>query len=183
MAGATSEVMNKWIKLTKKELTILFVYYFILFLISLILSIFMFYKYGATNDDEIKMGVLLLTSGSCGLLGSTFYYIRKLYKSCIQNLIDGQYDPAGIASIGAKVYFYFRPVMGAVLATLLIIGVYSGFFVLQDHPSLIAKKFYVFAGLLSFLFGFSNGKIIVKLDNSTDKIAELLKVSGDKKSI
>ena len=41
------------------------------------------------------------------------------------------------------------------------------------EPSINDEKFYIFSAIFSFVVGFSNGKIIVRLDNSSDKIAEL----------
>lgn len=64
--------------------------------------------------------------------------------------------------------------MGATLSTLAVLGIYGGFFVLIDQPAINSEKFYLFVVIIAFLIGFSNGKVIVKLDNSTDRIAEMI---------
>lgn len=61
----------------------------------------------------------------------------------------------------------------------MILGVYGGFFILLEQPAINSDKFYIFIALLSFATSFSNGKLIVKLDNTKDKIAEMIKSSKE----
>ena len=172
-------IKEKWIKLTAKEVKHIFIYYIILFFTALVLCARMTNDLFPPAETGIKLIELSSFSFVFGLLGSTFYYIRKLYKSCIQLLVDSSGADTSIPSMGVKVYFYLRPVMGAVLATLIILGIYGGFFFLQDEPSINDEKFYIFSAIFSFVVGFSNGKIIVRLDNSSDKIAELIKIAKE----
>lgn len=170
---------EKWINLSKKEVKHIFIYYFIVFIFSLV--IFGIIICCLVNTLEDNIGLLLLFSFVCGLLGSNFYYIRKLYKSCIQLLIYNENGSDSIVALGAKVYFYFRPVMGATLSTLIILGIYGGFFFLQDQPAINTEKFYIFTALLAFMVGYSNGNIIVQLDRSKDKISEKIKFIKEEK--
>lgn len=162
---------EKWIQLTRAEVKHIFIYYAVLFTLSVVgvgiyISIF-----SAAKSGQIGLILLVTFAAACGLMGSTSYYIRKLYKSCIQRLVDTcGADP--VVSLGAKAYFYFRPLFGSVLAALVTLGIYGGFFVLQEQPTIIAERFYIFIALISFVVGFSNGKFIVKLDNSAEKIIE-----------
>ena len=174
-------LQEKWIKLSHDEVKHIFVYYVVIFFLSLAFCASFIYSGLPLDGGEIVLHRLMEFSFCFGLLGSTFYYIRKLYKSCIQCLIDSQHD-IGFAGMGAKAYFYLRPVMGAVLAFLVIFGIYGGFFFLQDQPSINAGKFYIFSAIFYFLIGFSNGKIIVRLDNSTDKIAEMIQLTKVKEN-
>ena len=170
---------EKWIKLSKKEIKHIFLYYIIIFILSLIIvGIVICHLEGTTADN---LGKLLFFAFVCGLLGSTFYYIRKLYKSCIQLLVDAESGTNTMIALGAKIYFYFRPIMGATLAGLIILGIYGGFFFLQDQPAINSERFYIFAAIISFIVGFSNGNIIVQLDKSKDKVAEMIKFSKEEK--
>lgn len=174
---------EKWIKLNKKEVKSIFIYYGILFSGALSAIVFIINKLSLQpsmieNGNNVLgiMNIIYLAFFS-GLFGSTFYYIRKLYKSCIQLLVKYEIgEDAEIQALGAKVYFYCRPIMGAALSMLVVLGIYGGFFVLLDQPTINADKFYLFIIIIAFLFGFSNGKIIIKLDNSTDKIADMIKI-------
>ncbi len=168
---------EKWIILSRKEVKHIFVYYFIIFVASLIaVGAFICYCISRT---PVNIAILLPFAFVCGLLGSTFYYIRKLYKSCIQLIIDTKNSEDSIVALGAKVYFYFRPIMGATLAALIILGIYGGFFFLQDKPAIDTEKFYIFSVIIAFVVGFSNGSIIDKLDRSKVKIAEMINTGNE----
>ncbi len=168
---------EKWVDMTKNEIKHIFVYYIVLYIISLLLSVLFIWL--LSGQHELSLVNLLIFSFLCGLLGSTFYYIRKLYKSCIQLLISPFDEKNYIRSLGVKIYFYFRPIMGATLATLIVLGIYGGFFFLQDNATINAEKFYIFASLLSFMIGFSNGKIIIQLDESKEKISKMIKIKKE----
>lgn len=173
---------EKWIKLSRAEVKHIFIYYIVLFAASLVAMILFIRYFALTEETEIGIICIVLFSLICGILGGTFYYIRKLYKSCIQLLVNVEDKTNNcIESLGAKVYFYFRPIMGAVLSVLIIMGIYGGFFVLLDQPSINSDKFYIFVAILAFLIGFSNGKIIVKIDNTTDKFVEMITASEEGK--
>lgn len=170
---------EKWIKLSNNEVKHIFMYYILIFLASLALCVFLISSLFPPEDKGIELDCLILFSFTFGLLGSIFYYIRKLYKSCIQLLIDTDGEASSIAGLGAKIYFYLRPIMGAVLSFIIILGIYGGFFFLQDQPSINEEKFLIFSAIFSFIIGFSNGKIIVRLDSSSEKIAELIKFTKE----
>lgn len=170
---------EKWIKLSVSEIRHIFVYYIIIFLFSLAGAIWaVCYKF-TSPTTTVNLHYLVSFSLVFGLLGSTFYYIRKLYKSCIQLLVSTVDDRVSVASLGAKIYFYMRPIMGAVLSFIIILGIYGGFFFLQNQPSIDGGKFYIFSAILSFIIGFSNGKVIVRLDHSADKISHLFKFTQE----
>lgn len=170
---------SKWIKLSPSEVKHIFIYYIISFFLSLAACIGLISRQSPASLSMTNLASLIFSSFCFGLLGSTFYYIRKLYKSCIQLLVDTMDNDVSLISLGAKIYFYMRPIMGATLAIIIILGIYGGFFFLQDQPSINGEKFYIFSAIFSFIVGFSNGKIIVKLDHSTDKVADLFKLTKD----
>lgn len=171
------KTQEKWIALSREEVKHIFAYYLILFIAALISVVRFIFYYTSIESTEVELGWILIFAFISGLLGATFYYIRKLYKSCIQQLFitDLKTDEL-FASLGAKIYFYFRPIMGATLALLVILGVYGGFFVLLEQPAINSEKFFIFVAIFSFLIGFSNGKVIIKLDNSTNTVAEMINV-------
>ena len=173
----TLPTQEKWIKLSAKEIKHIFIYYFITFLMSLLSAGLIFY-YGM-YDLVGNIGMILIFAFICGLLGSTFYYIRKLYKSCIQFLVDTEANISSIVALGAKVYFYFRPIMGATLAVLTILGIYGGFFFLQNQPAIDTERFFIFSALVSFFVGFSNGDIIINLDKGKSKFTDIIKIGKE----
>ena len=167
---------EKWIKLTEDEVKHIFLYYILLFVGSLIALFICFFVY--MPKQECDLHDLLIISVVCGLLGSTIYYIRKLYKSCIQLLVDTSASDA-IAAMGAKAYFYFRPFIGATLAIFVTMGVYGGFFFLQEKPEINSQRFMIFVALVSFVVGFANGSLIIRLDKGKEKIADMVKLGKE----
>ncbi len=177
MSGQNSHslpLQENWIKLSKRFVTGIFIYYGVLLVLSLLFSGYQLSRLTMQSEDTIFLHQILTLSFSCGLLGSTFYYFRKLYKSCIQLLVDyeNKENAVGIVSIGVKAYFLGRPIMGATISVVAILIVYGGLFFLVDSPQIVQDKFYIFISISSFLFGFSNGSLIVSLDKSKGKIAK-----------
>ena len=64
---------EKWINLSRKEIKHIFIYYCSIFIISLIVFGIIIYRFIGIQTDNI--GMLLILSFNCGLLGSTFYYM------------------------------------------------------------------------------------------------------------
>jgi hypothetical protein len=166
---------EKWVKLSEKTVKHIFYYYCFMFLFCTVFLYILLTSQSILSDESIKLSHILSLSFIGGMLGSTFYYIRKLYKCCIQLLVDTQ--ETSIATIGTKMYFILRPIMGATLSAIVLIGIYGGVFFLIDQPDIYQSKFYIFTTVFSFITGFSNGNIIIKLDSSKDKIAELVDFS------
>lgn len=168
-----------WMKLSAKEVKGIFVYYCLLMIISLPYTWRIITEFSKMNADEIGLTELVKVAFSTGFLSSTCYYIRKLYKACIQKIVSEDGDNR-IESIGLKVYFYFRPLMGAILAAFVALGIYSGFFVFQSSPSMDAERVWIFIALISFVVGFSNGKLIDELDKNASKFAKIIAMNKGK---
>lgn len=169
--GHLLPLQEKWISLSERFIKGLFFYYGILFVVSMLFSGVRLTHFTNQTVDSIPISQIIIQSFFCGVLGSSFYYYRKLYKSCIQLLVDPESKSGEIASIGVKAYFIGRPIIGAVISVISTLIIYSGLFFLVNKPQIIQDKFYIFISIFSFLFGFSNGKLIVKLDRSRGKIA------------
>ena len=170
---------EKWIIMSPKEVYHLFFYYVSILVVSLLTIAFsLFYHYEYSKEalsDTIGIFVFALPSGA---LGGVVYYIRKLYKSCIQNIIveniEESTDNTYIRKIGAKMYFYIRPVFSAILAVITNMGTIAGFFLINNTPSINNDKFFLFTIVLSFYIGFCNGKILVGMDKQRDAFSRLI---------
>ena len=170
---------EQWIKMSYKEVKHVFTYYFILLVISLlwvtfsVLYHFEFSKLGFSN----VVGIFMFAYPS-GVLGADIYYIRKLYKSCIQNLIEEPIskDDQKITKIGAKVYFYIRPIISGILSILINIGIITGFYIINNQNDINNEYFFLLIILISFYIGFSNGKVIIRIEkHSADIINTIFK--------
>ena len=86
---------EKWIILSTKELRFLFIYYMAILIISLswiVFSVLFHYEFSENGFSNV-VGIFMFAFPS-GALGGGIYYIRKLYKSCIQNLVVETIEPS-----------------------------------------------------------------------------------------
>lgn len=167
---------EKWINFTPKEIKHLFFYYIVLLLFSLLwitFSVLYHYEFSKQGFSNI-IGIFMFACPG-GLLGAVIYYIRKLYKSCIQNLIEVKSDDdAFIRKIGAKMYFYIRPIISGVFAILVDMGFIAGFYIINSQLEINNDKFFLFIILISFYVGFCNGKIIINMEKRSDDMARFV---------
>lgn len=180
-------LQEQWINMNVDEIKHLFIYYVFALIISLLWMTFsVIYHYELSENGFSNMVGLFMFAFPSGVLGATIYYIRKLYKSCIQKLVlDNPNDTSSeikLRKIGAKMYFYLRPLISGILAILASIAVVAGFFIINNQPSINNEKFFLFIVLISFYIGFCNGKLIFKMEQQgNDVIDSVFKENKDGK--
>ena len=193
MSINSSETENKnetpWILFSISETRWLFIYYILGILFSFfVLCILVIFNYefdcGALDAKSIEMAKLVLLSFFSGVLGSTVYYVRKLYKACIRNLVfdpdihvKNEEEDTPFRKLGAKMYFYIRPLTSGILAVLINLGIQCGFHVIDSSFNLSEEKIFLFVVVVSFYIGFCNGKIIVKMSEQGESFVN--SVFGD----
>lgn len=162
--------IQKWMNLTKKEVKHLFAYYVVILLVSFLWFIVdLLYHYAPNKNGFPIIAGVFLFAFPCGVIGASIYYIRKLYKSCLQDLVvDLPNDD--YHKLGAKMYFYIRPVISGILAVLINIGIIGGFYMFLDNMSINDERFFAFVSFMSFYMGYCNGKLILKLDENGEKV-------------
>lgn len=168
---------EKWINFTSTEIKHLFLYYILLLIFSLSWITFsVLYHYELSKDGFSNIIGIFMFACPGGLLGAVIYYIRKLYKSCIQNLIEVEVNDenAHIRKIGAKMYFYIRPIISGILAILVDMGFIAGFYFINNQPEINNDKFFLFIILISFYIGFCNGKIIINMEKRSEDVVNLI---------
>lgn len=180
-------LQEKWINMNVKEVKHLIAYYIFLLLISLLWMLFsIVYHYELSENGFPNVIGILMFAFPSGVLGATIYYIRKLYKSCLQKIVvDNPEDTSSetqLRKIGAKMYFYLRPLISGILAILASIAIIAGFFIVNNQPSINNEKFFLFIVLISFYIGFCNGKIIFKMEQQSGEVIDsVFKESKDGK--
>ena len=176
---------EKWINFTLEETKHLFMYYIILLVFSLIwitFSVLFHYEFSEQGFSNI-IGVFMFACPG-GLLGAVIYYIRKLYKSCIQNLVVTELidnEKASFSKLGAKMYFYIRPIISGILAILTDMGIIAGFYFINNQPEINNDKFFLFIILVSFYVGFCNGKIIMNMERRSEDVMSFIFKSKENK--
>lgn len=96
---------NEWFKLRKELIVFLFVYFLAITGIMTYFLISGIFIFNSTANADIFYHSLI-TASLTSILGATVFYIRKLYKACINlDIIKPISDDDKIREIG--VFFYF----------------------------------------------------------------------------
>jgi hypothetical protein len=111
------------------------------------------------------------------LAGATIFYIRKLYKACINlDIVEPLSPEDRIRQVGVFFYFFLRPAFSIVLSLVTIILIKSGIVLLTENSN-IKSEFLLFSSVISFFVGFSCGDYIDKLEvfgkNIVNKVAAI----------
>lgn len=167
--------MNKKDKLiytlSIKNIIFLLFYYLLLIIIGTINTIYTMNSINYGNQNCNYLLCAFLGSVSIGVMLCSVYYIKCLYKACIDNRIEEKND---IIKIGNMGYFLFRPLFVVVFSIVFICFILSGMFVVTANLDYILNEKFVYLCMVSCSFlGFSIGKFFDKFENiSSAKIEE-----------
>jgi len=147
------------IYITKNWSIGIFIYYSALFLTSLVLLI-CYFSHSELNNNDIYF-----YSSISGLLGSSIFYTRKLYKDCFtENKISKEND--SFKRVATIAYFITRPFFAAAFSIIIILGLKSGFIIISTTENEINIDNFIYVSvILSFIGGFRVGKLINKFEN------------------
>ena len=163
-----------WFKLSKQKIKELLIFYIIVLVIGLIISI------AAIVYESIEPNFLLPIStisiiGSIGtsLCGSAIFYLRKLYRSCINlDIEEPVSDKDKIREIGVWAYLFLRPFFAVVFSILIIIALKGGVLIITVTEVRLNEGFIYLTMLLSFFAGFSSGDLIDYFEDKGKDFAE-----------
>lgn len=156
------ESRDRWMVLSGKAIISIFIYDIVLFLTGTILSMLILFKTSNPQFNENITITALLGSIGTGLLGNSINYIRKIYKSCIQQRISkpDSTENGDIQMIGTIIYFIFRPLFAIAFVILIVIGLNAGFLSVSVKGNELSNGFINVCMFLSFFIGFSTGSFL-----------------------
>jgi hypothetical protein len=165
---------TRWVKLSERTIIKLFVYYITLLLLSIGMFLLIVYFEYIYKHSINKTILAIWGSMSMSLCGSSIYYIRKLYKLCIQDKIGAPNVENRLQVVGILIYFVIRPVFAIMFGVLVVLGTNVGILSMTNDKINLNNGFIDFCMFISFIIGFSSGKVINNLENSSDKIIKKL---------
>ena len=165
---------HEWFKLTRGVTIFLFIYYLALLGASTYLLILNLYSLKNLADSVLFTDSIFITIVT-SILGSTIFYVRKLYKACINLDIQSpiSYEDK-MRQVGVFFYFFLRPIFSAAFTIIVLIILKSGISILSSSKTL-SPEFYYLSIVISFFIGFSCGDLIDKFEELGKKI--IIKVS------
>ena len=150
--------------ITTRRIRLILIYYILLCLVGL------FFSFVALSPDFILSYtpdiMLLALIGSLGMstVGSTIFYIRRIYKICIRNQIEQPDNKSTICQLGITIYFIIRPVFALGFAVLVVVGILAGMLNIALKDAVLSYNFIYLCMFVSFFSGFSTGTIITLLE-------------------
>ena len=160
----------KWIHLNKGTIWFLFILYFVFFIISTLVCIWIILElpFCSLNFNIFARTVIGSIFGS--ICGSTSYYIRKLYKHAIREEIIPQNKDNQIQSIGVFIYFFIRPFISLIMGPIMVIVLYGAIFKLIAVGCEPQSGFLHVCLILAFIGGFTTGHFIKSIDSTGSKL-------------
>lgn len=162
---------NEWFKLSKESTLFLFIYYLLLLLAGIFFLINQLSSQTFIKTIDIFEKSLWISINS-SILGATVFYIRKLYKSCInQDVVSPVSNEDKIRQIGVFFYFFLRPIFSVVFSIIVLVVIKAGISILSSSKLLTADFFY-FTIIISFFVGYSSGDLVDKFEEVGKKIID-----------
>ncbi len=164
-------VTKTWFRISIKSIKKLVYYYFILLLIGITISVLVLI-YNVYLDSVIPL-LVATTFGGIGsaLSGSTIFYLRKLYKSCINLEFNEPVSSEDqIRQIGIKVYFYLRPIFSIAFSLLVQIALIINVQIITISFTNLSIGYMYMTMFLSFFAGFASGDIITYFESKSSDI-------------
>ena len=149
-----------WFKFTTKKATGILVYYGLLFLIALFLSLTgvlneTFYTENTMTEKAVFAGI------GFAVLGSVIYYSKKIYKACVNlDFTKPSTDEDKVREFGISAYFIFRPLFAIVFSFLLVLMLKLGVKIVTVSEESLNTGFLYLTSFLSFFCGYSSGDIL-----------------------
>jgi hypothetical protein len=160
--------INRKLYITKHWVIALFIYYIVLFFVSLLSMGYVLFNSNSINLDIFEQA--LLGSASMALAAACAAYMRKLYKLCF-NFSSGQddVDQLFLKRMGTVLYFIIRPLFSILFSTLVVIGIRSGIILSSSSELKLDEGFLYLTMASSFYVGFLSGDFIKKLESKGQK--------------
>ena len=171
-------VTGKMLYLSPVQIKVLFGYYFLVLVLSFGSSCAVFVSGPFSVYGYIELA--FIGSAAMASQGSSVFYIRKLYKSVLSDLLttDGNGDSQWLMKAMATfVYFFARPLFSVAFSLLLVIGVKSGLILSGGAQNELGYGFVQLTMFLSFFVGFLSGRFVRQLEEWGGRILD--RVSGD----
>ncbi|AQM59696.1 hypothetical protein [Clostridium baratii] len=178
--------------LTKNQIYTLLIYFPTILIISLISSIYVYIlskntfmlknSWGITNmTNDVIITLSLLGSISLNLCACSIFYIRKLYKIMISDLLSVNNSKENIFKcIGTFIYFLFRPIFSISFSILLVIGLNAGLLSVASKKPEFNTNLIDICMFFSFFIGFASGNFLNSIEIKSKSIIKTLMNTDNK---
>ena len=173
-----TEPIQRTLYLTTAQTKVLFVYYFSTIVASFVSASAIFIPGRLSKFDYIEMA--LIGSSAMACLGSSIFYIRKLYKAVLSDSLTTENTKGQLKATATFVYFFARPIFSVAFSLLLVIGTKSGLILSGAHQEGLNYGFVQLTMFFSFFIGFLSGRFIRQLETLGERMLDRISNSEQK---
>ena len=174
--GGMREDSARVLFLSSRQVKGIFVFYFIALVICFSISCAIFFDGLLDAFNYFELSII----GSCSIacMGSSIYYIRKLYKLVLNGPLVTDRAGNQLKSLATLVYFVARPIFSMAFSLLVVIGLKSGLIVSGAAHSSLGQEFVQASMFFSFFVGFLSGRFIRRLESWGEDVVERISGGG-----
>jgi len=153
--------------MSKKKIITLFIYLTFMLCIGIILSYYILnFRLSCCLNDKPIIFIASLGGIGTALVGSSFFYLRKLYKYAINYKLNvSKSDVEKINELGMCLYYYLRPVFSVALSLLIQVALLSSVQIVTIEGASLNEGYIYLVMLISFFGGFAAGDLITYLES------------------
>ncbi len=165
---------KRWLKLSRRNIYGLIVYYIVLLLIGFALTLITLLNETFETIDNSKITLLAILAGfGTALLGSTMFYLRKIYKSCINAEMENpNSEEDKIRQIGILSYYYLRPLFALLFSLIFHIALKESVNLVTLNETSLNYTFIYLMAFVSFFAGFASGDLITYFEAKSAEISK-----------
>jgi len=157
-------VNENYFILSRRKIRGLFWYFGILLILGIGATIICMNYETLLKEQSITMVALIGGSGTA-LVGASIFYLRKLYKSSINNILNAPADEKDkTKEIGLFAYYLLRPIFAISFSILFQIGLKTSVSIVSVKETNLTEGMIYFSMIASFFIGFAAGDVISKLE-------------------
>lgn len=161
---------KEWYKLSNKKLQFLYRYYLVLFFLGCIITILSLVNESVGLNYSVTI-ISIVGGVGCALMGSMVFYLRKLYKSCINVEFDEPATPEDFKrEIGVFYYYFLRPIISIGFSLFINIALRTSISIVTIKETNLSNGFIYLVMFLSFFGGFASGDLITLIEQKGNKV-------------
>lgn len=159
----------KTLFLSKNSLFVISAYYFLSFTIGLAATAITIINPICSSNPMLP---LVVGGSGMSLIGSSVYYMRKIYKACLSDGLHLSNESATfLKRLGTLMYLFARPLFGVGFALLVVVGMKAGIVTTTKGDVETSEGFFFMTMFFCFFAGFAAGRILNRLDTQSASIA------------
>lgn len=156
--------------LSRGKIKCLFWYFAVLLIVGIGLSILSWNHNYFIKELNITI-ISLIGGAGTALMGATIFYLRKLYKSSIKNILSEPTDDKDkTKELGLFAYYLLRPIFAISFSIIFQIGLKASVSIVTVTETNLAEGMIYLTMITSFFIGFAAGDVISKLEDYSKNI-------------